>query len=164
MVPYTFAEAQAFCKGCHSATGSAASYWSKADGDESVWKTEEPTIRAAVQLNMPKGGGGIDKQRFYAFLDKLKGVTPGSNSGGSTTMPVALTFDTAKLVCVGCHGPGKSAVSKFALSDTDKNDWVLKKTKILGALNSPDEPMPPPSGITDAAAKQAFVDFINNLK
>lgn len=161
---YSFAEAQQFCVNCHSANGSASSYWNKADGTEADWKAAaDSIIRPAVQQNMPFGNSAIDKSRFYAFLDSLTGVrSAGSTTGGSATVNTPLNFQTAQILCTSCHGPTSSgkARTEFPLSDSNSNDWKTKKSSILSQVNANKMP---PAGFRNDTVKKDFISFVNSL-
>jgi hypothetical protein len=107
---------------------------------------------------MPPGVGLTepDKTRLIAYLSKLIAETPqASPTPTPTPTPVSYSFDTAKVLCTGCHGKNQR---RPQLTTIDQ--WRDKKTKILNAVK--DKSMPRGKELTEAE-RGALVRFIESL-
>jgi len=119
-------EAKKKCASCHQPGGSGSSVWNTANGTEEDWKNIAVEARAAVDANTmppPSGLTEPDKGRMIAYLQKLIGEAPAATPTPTPT-PVSYTFDTAKALCVDCHGENQESPR---LTETD--DWRGKKRK-----------------------------------
>ncbi len=152
-------EAKAKCAACHQpGGGDGANVWSTANGSEEDWKSFAMAARAAVQANRmppPSGLTEPDKTRLISYLSQLLGESTGAATPTPAPTPVSYTFDTAKALCVGCHGRGQRSPRL-----TSTNDWRNNKSEIREAVR--DGSMPKGKTLTEAE-RQALLSFIRSF-
>lgn len=151
-------EAKAQCALCHQPGGGAgADAWSTANGTEEDWKGYAVAARAAVEENKmppPSGMKEPDRTRMLAFLNKLIGVSP-SPTPTATPTEVSYNFDSAKALCVSCHGRGQRSPRL-----TSTNDWRSNKRDIISEVRDGNMPR----GTTlSSAERDALIRFVRSF-
>ncbi|MEY3901665.1 MAG: hypothetical protein RL189_971 [Pseudomonadota bacterium] len=158
-VPMTLEQAKAKCVACHQPGGIGAAPWSSANGTEADWKAfAQPAKNSVVAGRMPLGGmNEAEKASMIAFLDGLLGVVPGTPVAPGQ---VKFTFETARVLCVGCHSaaapanvreqPYLETLAQWKNNKRDISDEVAKASMPQGKVMSVEE-------------RQALLDFIGAL-
>jgi len=151
-------EAKAQCVACHQPGGGAgADVWSTANGTEEDWKSYAFAARTAVEENRMPPSSGMkepDKARMIAFLNKLLGVSP-SPTPTATPTAVSYNFDSAKALCVSCHGRGQRSPRLTTTSDWRSNKSVIIREVRDGSM---------PRGTTlSSAERDALIRFVRSF-
>ncbi|MEN9809655.1 MAG: Cytochrome oxidase, cbb3-type, subunit [Pseudomonadota bacterium] len=148
------AEAKQKCAGCHipGGPGAAPIAWNTANGTEDKWRERAQNLRAAVAADRmpPVALVEPEKSRMLAYLDRLL--------GDQANQPITYTLDTAKALCVGCHG---ASAPKKGLNLETLDGWKSEKDKILREVT--DGKMPQGKPLSDEE-RQALLDFISSLE
>lgn len=152
----SLAEAKEKCATCHQpGGGTGANAWNSANGTEEDWKSYAVAARREVESNRMPPDSGLtepDKARMLAYLDKLSGLNP-----MSPTMPasVSYNFDTAKALCIGCHGKNQ----KKPRLDKPEH-WRDNKSDIRSAVRNGS--MPKNKNLSEAE-RAALLKFIKSF-
>ncbi len=152
-------EAKEKCASCHQPGGSGSSVWNTANGTEEDWKNIAVEARAAVDANTmppPSGLTEPDKGRMIAYLQKL--IEEASEATPTPTpTPVSYNFDTAKALCVDCHGKNQKSPR---LTRTD--DWRGKdrKKKLIKVIENGSMPK---GKKLSPAERDALIEFVKSF-
>ncbi|NBW83349.1 cytochrome c [bacterium] len=152
---FTLDEAKAKCTSCHQTGGSGASVWSKANGTEADWKAFANSAKMSVsagRMPPPNGLSGQDKTKMIAFLDKLLGISSGN---GTTTQPVSYNFDSARVLCIGCHAQGGRSPQLETVSQWKSNKGKSRTEVTNGKM--------PRNKTLTSEERAALVRYIDSL-
>ncbi|MEY3902587.1 MAG: hypothetical protein RL189_1893 [Pseudomonadota bacterium] len=150
----TLDEAKTKCVSCHQPGASGARIWDKAGGNEADWTAFASASRSAVVADRmppaPQTLSANDKTRMIAFLDKLI-----AGSGAQPAQPTRLTFDTAKVLCVGCHSAGGESPRLETVSQWRRNKSDIRSEVRNGSM--------PRRKTLSAEERRALLDYISSL-
>lgn len=152
-VAMTLDEAKAQCAGCHQPGGSGAGVWSTAAGSLEDWKLFAAAAKSSVEAGrMPLGTplSADEKKRLLAFLDGLL--------GGDPSQPSELTFETASVLCTGCHSSSAPSGQRVEPYLQTLAQWQDEKSDIREAVSSGWMPLGKPMTDAERAALLRFID------
>ncbi|MEN9808825.1 MAG: hypothetical protein RLZZ488_392 [Pseudomonadota bacterium] len=153
----TLDEAKARCVACHQPGASGARVWDKAGGNEADWAAFANASRSAVVSDRmpppPQTLSATDKARMIAFLDKL--LAGSAAQPAPPAQAAKFTFETARLLCIGCHSAGGESPRLETVSQ-----WRRKKGDIRKEVRSGSMPR---RKTLSAEERKDLLEYINSL-